>query len=1077
VKHSEGRPSGLSRISRPARVKLVVMVVALAGLMVASPLLAGFGKTIQEAPLISTSLTASPRMTGPFPSSGVAPHYPVKFTESGLASGTSWWVTLNGTLRNSTSASITFSEPNGTYPYRIGTTSGGILKSPNATGTVRVAGAPNTVVVPSIGVGSTPYAIAYDASNGYLYVVNEVSDNVTVIDGTNNSVVVPSIGVGSQPFAIAYDASNGHLYVPNTGSDNVTVIDGTNNSVVVPSIGVGDFPDAITYDASNSYLYVANDYTDNVTVIDGANNSVVMPSIGVGSVPEAIAYDPSNGYLYVANSGSNNVTVIDGANNTVVVPSIRVGHLPEAIAYDPSNGYLYVVNTGSGNVTVIDGASNTVVVPSIGVGFEPFAIACDPLNGYLYVANYGSGNVTVIDGVSNSVVVPSIGGDPTPSGIAYDPLNGYVYVGGGGANNVTAINGNGIVSTLWGPAYSVTFTESGLASGTRWSVTLNGTLHNSTTASITFSEPNGTYPYRIGTTSGGILRSPNATGTVRVAGAPNTVVVPSIGVGSGPTGIAYDAMNGYLYVANYGSDNVTVIDSANNTVVVPSIGVGSGPTGIAYDATNGYLYVANSGSNNVTVIGSANNAVVVPSIGVGSGPTGITYDATNGYLYVANSGSNNVTVIDSANNTVVVPSIGVGSAPVAIAYDPSNGYLYAANSGSGNVTVIDGASNSVVVPSIGVGSGPTGIAYDATNGYLYVANYASGNVTVINGASNSVVVPSIGAGSYPAAVAYDPTNGYLYVANSGSDNVTAIDGASNTVAVPSIGVGFNPRAIAYDPTSGYLYVVNTGSGNLTAISANGFVSTVWSPMYSVTFTESDLAYGTPWSVTLNGTLRNSANASIAFTELNGTYNYSVNSPGWQPSPTTGSVKVSGANPAAVSIQFTQVTYTVTFTESGLPLTPGPEWNVTLNGVTHSSSTSTVTFTEPDGTYNYSVNSPGWQPSPTTGSVEVSGANPTALSIQFIEVTYTVAFTESGLPSTTGPEWNVTLNGVTHSSSTSMITFEEPNGTYRYSVESISGYTVTPAAGNLTVHGTPVSQALVFSATSGGGSSSGFLMEI
>ncbi len=945
MKHSEGRPSGLSRISRPARVKLVVMVVALAGLMVASPLLAGFGKTIQEAPLISTSLTASPRMTGPFPSSGVAPHYPVKFTESGLASGTSWWVTLNGTLRNSTSASITFSEPNGTYPYRIGTTSGGILKSPNATGTVRVAGAPNTVVVPSIGVGSTPYAIAYDASNGYLYVVNEVSDNVTVIDGTNNSVVVPSIGVGSQPFAIAYDASNGHLYVPNTGSDNVTVIDGTNNSVVVPSIGVGDFPDAITYDASNSYLYVANDYTDNVTVIDGANNSVVMPSIGVGSVPEAIAYDPSNGYLYVANSGSNNVTVIDGANNTVVVPSIRVGHLPEAIAYDPSNGYLYVVNTGSGNVTVIDGASNTVVVPSIGVGFEPFAIACDPLNGYLYVANYGSGNVTVIDGVSNSVVVPSIGGDPTPSGIAYDPLNGYVYVGGGGANNVTAINGNGIVSTLWGPAYSVTFTESGLASGTRWSVTLNGTLHNSTTASITFSEPNGTYPYRIGTTSGGILRSPNATGTVRVAGAPNTVVVPSIGVGSGPTGIAYDAMNGYLY---------------------------------------------------------------------------------------------------------------------------------AANSGSGNVTVIDGASNSVVVPSIGVGSGPTGIAYDATNGYLYVANYASGNVTVINGASNSVVVPSIGAGSYPAAVAYDPTNGYLYVANSGSDNVTAIDGASNTVAVPSIGVGFNPRAIAYDPTSGYLYVVNTGSGNLTAISANGFVSTVWSPMYSVTFTESDLAYGTPWSVTLNGTLRNSANASIAFTELNGTYNYSVNSPGWQPSPTTGSVKVSGANPAAVSIQFTQVTYTVTFTESGLPLTPGPEWNVTLNGVTHSSSTSTVTFTEPDGTYNYSVNSPGWQPSPTTGSVEVSGANPTALSIQFIEVTYTVAFTESGLPSTTGPEWNVTLNGVTHSSSTSMITFEEPNGTYRYSVESISGYTVTPAAGNLTVHGTPVSQALVFSATSGGGSSSGFL---
>ena len=73
--------------------------------------------------------------------------------------------------------------------------------------------------------------------------------------------------------------------------------------------------------------------------------------------------------------------------------------------------------------------------------------------------------------------------------------------------------------------------------------------------------------------------------------------MPNITVGSdtGPNGIAYDPSNGYLYVANFNSNNVTVINGATNTVVVPSITMGSYPRAIAYDPLNGYLYVANSG--------------------------------------------------------------------------------------------------------------------------------------------------------------------------------------------------------------------------------------------------------------------------------------------------------------------------------------------------------------------------------------------------------------------------------------------------------------------------------------------------
>ncbi|MEM4090916.1 MAG: hypothetical protein QXQ46_09295, partial [Thermoplasmatales archaeon] len=51
--------------------------------------------------------------------------------------------------------------------------------------------------------------------------------------------------------------------------------------------------------------------------------------------------------------------------------------------------------------------------------------------------------------------------------------------------------------------------------------------------------------------------------------------------------------------------------------------------------------------------------------------------------------------------------------------------------------------------------------------------------------------------------------------------------------------------------------------------------------------------------------------------------------------------------------------------------------------------------------------------------------------------YNVEFTETGLPS--GAAWNVTLNGVKQSSSTSSITFSEPNGSYSYTVGIYQGY--------------------------------------
>ena len=168
--------------------------------------------------------------------------------------------------------------------------------------------------------------------------------------------------------------------------------------------------------------------------------------------PSFFSFDSSNGYVYVVNSGSDSVSVINGATNTVI-DTIPVGSSPEGVSFDSSNGYVYFTNFGSKNVSVINGATNSVI-DTINVGSEPVGVTFDSSNGYVYVANYYSGTISII------------------------------------------------ATTTKTTEYPVTFTESGLPSGTPWSVTVNGTFESSTTNTITFSLSNGTHYYTVGSVSG-----------------------------------------------------------------------------------------------------------------------------------------------------------------------------------------------------------------------------------------------------------------------------------------------------------------------------------------------------------------------------------------------------------------------------------------------------------------------------------------------------------------------------------------------------------------------------------------------
>lgn len=301
----------------------------------------------------------------------------------------------------------------------------------------------------------------------------------------------------------------------------------------------------------------------------------------------------------------------------------------------------------------------------------------------------------------------------------------------------------------------------------------------------------------------------------------------SIPVGWGPVAIAYASSTEDLFVANSGSDNVTVVSASNDSTIgsVALAALGLLPTAEAYDSGADFVYVSgywfgactgcggpwiaaiNGSTNRIAAVNTSFEGVDVPDyfdcLGYNPVSTDVYVCDTVGKLLIMNG------VTDT-----VIGSVQVGSSPSSVAVDEFNGDTYVTNGGSDNLTVIRSATNSVVA-SIAVGSEPDAAAYDPANGYVYVANNASDNVTVVDGATN-VVIGSIPVGCSPDALAIDPEGGIVFVANGCSNNVTVINSTTDT-STGAISVGTYPDAIAFYPTNGRVFVANAGSNNLTRV--------------------------------------------------------------------------------------------------------------------------------------------------------------------------------------------------------------------------------------------------------------------
>ena len=278
------------------------------------------------------------------------------------------------------------------------------------------------------------------------------------------------------------------------------------------------------------------------------------------------------------------------------------------------------------------------------------------------------------------------------------------------------------------------------------------------------------------------------------------IEVSHIDVGKEPFTIKYVA-NEKVYVANSGSNTVSVIDATTNEKT-KDIVVGKFPFVIGYSGNT--VYVANSGSDTVSVI-NASKGEKIKDIAVGKFPKAI--DSSRDAVYVANSGSNTVSVINATTNEKT-KDIAVGVYPWAIYSAFDN--LYVANLNSDTVSVINATTNEVV-KNIAVGFDP--MAINSFGDSVYVANYASNTGSVINATTNEKT-KDIAVGDKPNIL--DFSDYAVYVANSGSDTVSVINATTNE-KTKDIAVGKFPFAMYSSRNT--VYVANSGSNTVSVINA------------------------------------------------------------------------------------------------------------------------------------------------------------------------------------------------------------------------------------------------------------------
>ena len=273
----------------------------------------------------------------------------------------------------------------------------------------------------AIPAGNTSTAIAINPATNSIYVANEFSNDVTVIDASTHAT--RSVAVGSRPRDIAVNTRTNRIYVNTTGDSSLAVIDGA--TLGVTRLPLGSTGPVSVNEVTNKVYVARSGHTDEVTIVDGATNTWYTVAIN-SWWPIAQAVDSQANKLYVATYETGDIKVVDASSTSDHPPvkSIGAWSKPAALAIDEGARRAYMLTGDArGPIGIIDMRTDTasfVTAPGHAVG--PTRVAVNPVTNKVYAGFQGE--VVVMDVATRALTYLPVS---TPVGLAIDTSRNVIY--------------------------------------------------------------------------------------------------------------------------------------------------------------------------------------------------------------------------------------------------------------------------------------------------------------------------------------------------------------------------------------------------------------------------------------------------------------------------------------------------------------------------------------------------------------------------------------------------------------------------------------------------------------------------
>ncbi len=228
--------------------------------------------------------------------------------------------------------------------------------------------------------------------------------------------------------------------------------------------------------------------------------------------------------------------------------------------------------------------------------------------------------------------------------------------------------------------------------------------------------------------------------------------------GLNPRAMATDPANKFVFVANQGSNSISVYQVDSSTGLLTEVtgspfATGAAPSGVAAAATA--IIVANQGAGTASVYTFDQNGKLTLAgtpVPAGTSPTSVDVDSSGKLVYIADSAGNSVTAFTLSGSTlsaVAGSPFAAGTTPVHVRVVGSN--LFVANAGSNNVSAyaINTGSGVLTAASgspFAAGTAPVYSAAGNSGKTLFVANQGSSNISAFQ----------VGSGGALSAVSGSP---------------------------------------------------------------------------------------------------------------------------------------------------------------------------------------------------------------------------------------------------------------------------------------------------------------------------------